>query len=70
MLQQAIVFGVVTFVIGSALMFIPFKGLWWAYLGTFLVGVIGYYAISKIEYLSYPIFSQHSKMLNTKYLNY
>ena len=70
LLQGAVVFGTVTFIIGSALMAIPFKGIWWAYLGTFWVGFISYYALSKIEVLSYPIFAEHSKMLNTKYLNY
>jgi|TARA_R110000824_G_scaffold106578_4_gene251824 hypothetical protein len=43
--KDAIILGTVTFLIGSALMFIPFKGIWWAYVGTFLVGFIGFYGL-------------------------
>lgn len=46
-LDEAFAFGLVTFVIGSSLMLIPIKGIWWAYAGTFLVGFIGYYVLKE-----------------------
>tara|TARA_B100000287_G_C20456978_1_gene711765 strand:+ start:247 stop:441 length:195 start_codon:yes stop_codon:yes gene_type:complete len=41
--QESLIVGGVTFVIGSLLMLVPIKGIWWAYLGTFLVGFLGHY---------------------------
>jgi len=47
--QDALILGTVTFLIGSALMVIPFKGIWWAYTGTFLVGFLGFYSFGIIS---------------------
>tara|TARA_B100000287_G_scaffold294426_1_gene277747 strand:- start:236 stop:430 length:195 start_codon:yes stop_codon:yes gene_type:complete len=41
--KESVIIGGVTFLIGSALMLIPIKGLWFAYLGTFLVGFFAHY---------------------------
>lgn len=41
--QESLIVGGVTFIIGCFLMLVPFKGIWWAFVGTFLVGFIGHY---------------------------
>jgi len=41
--KESVIIGSVTFLIGSALMLLPIKGLWFAYLGTFLVGFFAHY---------------------------
>jgi len=47
--QDALILGTVTFLIGCVLMVIPFKGIWWAYTGTFLVGFLGFYSLGIIS---------------------
>ena len=39
---ESIVVGITTLVIGSALMLLPIKGIWFAYFGTFLVGFMAH----------------------------
>ncbi len=41
--KESVIIGGITFLIGSALMLIPIKGLWFAYVGTFLLGFISHY---------------------------
>jgi len=43
MFKESVIVGGVTFLIGSFLMLIPFEGIWWAFVGTFLVGFLGHY---------------------------
>ena len=39
-LMESVIVGFSTLIVGSALMFIPINGIWFAYVGTFLVGFI------------------------------
>jgi|29_taG_2_1085357.scaffolds.fasta_scaffold26967_2 hypothetical protein len=41
--KESIIVGGVTFLIGSLLMLVPIKGIWFAYLGTFLIGFFAHY---------------------------
>jgi uncharacterized membrane protein YvlD (DUF360 family) len=41
--KESVIIGGITFIIGSALMLLPIKGLWFAYFGTFLLGFIAHY---------------------------
>jgi hypothetical protein len=39
---ESFVVGITTLVIGSTLMLLPIKGIWFAYFGTFLVGFMAH----------------------------
>jgi len=39
---ESVAVGFTTLAIGSALMLVPVKGVWWPFLGTFLVGFIAH----------------------------
>jgi hypothetical protein len=38
--MESVIVGFSTLIVGSALMLMPIKGIWFAYVGTFLVGFI------------------------------
>jgi hypothetical protein len=40
LLMESVIVGFSTLIVGSALMLMPIKGIWFAYVGTFLVGFI------------------------------
>lgn len=40
LLMESVIVGFSTLIVGSVLMLMPIKGIWFAYVGTFLVGFI------------------------------
>ena len=39
---ESVVVGLTTLAIGSALMLVPIKGVWWPFFGTFLIGFLAH----------------------------